>query len=271
MEIKLGHIDLSNPSAPVLYIRYEDPRKTLKERKLALGPNFAPAYRQYLREYDPQEALYPCTPRNLEYVLADLAALAGIENGVSFEQLRWTCAVRDYRNGMPPDRLRQKLGLSLISWRESLPRSRSWRGRHCRRVEPGSRARYFRKVPGAFAPKNLSLLAPYDTLRPSGGRPMLGLAAARDIAIIILALSSIAVLVLLCVLIFQLVRLITMLRTEVMPILEATQETVGTVRGTAMFMGDHVVRPVVKASSYVSGVRSALRVLFTGAAANGRR
>ena len=53
---------------------------------------------------------------------ADLAALAGIANGVSFEQLRWTCAVRDYRNGMPPERLREKLGLSLISWRETLPK-----------------------------------------------------------------------------------------------------------------------------------------------------
>jgi integrase/recombinase XerD len=122
MEIKLEHIDLSAPQAPILYIRYADPRRTLKERKLALGPNFAPAYRQYQREYEPKEYLFECTARNLEYVLADLATLAGIEGGVSFEQLRWTCAVRDYRNGMPADRLRQKLGLSLISWRESLPK-----------------------------------------------------------------------------------------------------------------------------------------------------
>ncbi len=122
MEIELEHIDFSNPQAPVLYVRYADPRRTLKERKLALGPNFAPAHRQYLREYEPKEHLFECTARNLEYVLADLAALAGVSGGVSFEQLRWTCAVRDYRNGMPPDRLRQKLGLSLISWRETLPK-----------------------------------------------------------------------------------------------------------------------------------------------------
>ncbi len=122
MEIKLEHIDLSNPQAPVLYVRYADPRRTLKERKLALGPNFTPAYRQYLREYEPKEYLFECTARNLEYVLTDLAAMAGIAGGVSFEQLRWTCAVRDYRNGMPADRLREKLGLSLISWRETLPK-----------------------------------------------------------------------------------------------------------------------------------------------------
>ncbi len=122
MEIKLEHIDLSNPQAPVLYVRYADPRKTLKERKLALGPTFTPVYRQYLREYQPKEFLFECTSRNLEYVLNDAAALAGIKDGVSFEQLRWTCAVRDYRNGMPADQLREKLGLSLITWRETLPK-----------------------------------------------------------------------------------------------------------------------------------------------------
>jgi integrase/recombinase XerD len=121
-EIKREHIDLSNPQAPVLYVRYEDPRKNLKERKLALGPNFAAAYKQYLREYEPKEYIFECTPRNLEYVLEDAAQLAEIAGGVSFEQLRWTCAVRDYRNGMPQDQLRQKLGLSEISWRETLPK-----------------------------------------------------------------------------------------------------------------------------------------------------
>jgi|YNPNPStandDraft_1061719.scaffolds.fasta_scaffold05614_3 integrase/recombinase XerD len=122
MEIRLEHIDLSNPQAPVLYVRYADPRRTHKERKLALGPGFAAVLRQYLREYEPKERLFECTARNLEYVLEDAAELAGIKGGVSFEQLRWTCAVRDYRNGMPPEQLRLKLGLSLISWRETLPK-----------------------------------------------------------------------------------------------------------------------------------------------------
>jgi site-specific recombinase XerD len=122
MEIKLAHIDLSNMQTPVLYVRYDDPRRTLKERRLALGPNFAPAYRQYLREYQPQERLFECTARNLEYVLEDAAKLAEILAGCSFEQLRWTCIVRDYRNGMPADQLRHKMGLSMITWRETLPK-----------------------------------------------------------------------------------------------------------------------------------------------------
>lgn len=122
MEIKLEHIDLSTPGAAVLFVRYADPRKTLKERRLALGPNFAPAYKQYAREYQPRERLFECTARNLEYVLEEAATLAGIKSGCSFEQLRWTCAVRDYRNGVPADQLRQKLGLSMITWRETLPK-----------------------------------------------------------------------------------------------------------------------------------------------------
>jgi hypothetical protein len=93
---------------------------------------------------------------------------------------------------------------------------------------------------------------------------MAALMAARDISIIILALSSVAVMVLLAVLIFQTIRLTRMLREEILPMLQATQETLGTVRGTATFMGDHLVQPVVKASSYAHGVKSALRALFGG-------
>ena len=38
---------------------------------------------------------------------------------VGFETLRWTSAVRDFRTGVPEDRLRQKMGLTKISWRET--------------------------------------------------------------------------------------------------------------------------------------------------------
>jgi hypothetical protein len=93
---------------------------------------------------------------------------------------------------------------------------------------------------------------------------MPALTAARDISIIILAVSSIIVMALLSVLIVQTVRLSRMLRDEVLPMLQATQEMLGAMRGTATFMGDHVVQPVVKASSYAYGMRSAVRTLFGG-------
>jgi integrase/recombinase XerD len=52
---------------------------------------------------------------------------------VGFETLRWTCAVRDFRMGMPEERLREKLGLSKISWRETRDKIYRLTGR-----QPGS-------------------------------------------------------------------------------------------------------------------------------------
>ncbi len=118
MAIQLNDIDTSEPKAPVLYIRYSNPKMKHKERKLRLSADFVPILRQYLAEYQPQERLFECTARNLEYVLDNVARLAGLEN-ISFEILRWTCAVRDYKVKMPSDKLRQKLGLSRITWQEA--------------------------------------------------------------------------------------------------------------------------------------------------------
>lgn len=92
---------------------------------------------------------------------------------------------------------------------------------------------------------------------------------ARDIAIIVLAVESIVIGVLLAVLVIQVIRLVKLLREEVLPILNSTQETVSTVRGTATFMSDHLVQPVVKVSSYAAGARQAINVLL-GRRRNGK-
>ncbi len=121
MKIVMNHFDLSDPTQPVLWIRYANPRRQHKERKLRL-PVWWPAvlaeYHAQRREAVPASILFPCTARNLEYVLADVARRAELGHGLSFEMLRWTCAVRDYRAGMQADKLRQKLGISKITWRE---------------------------------------------------------------------------------------------------------------------------------------------------------
>ncbi|OQA47044.1 MAG: hypothetical protein BWY52_00393 [Chloroflexi bacterium ADurb.Bin325] len=90
------------------------------------------------------------------------------------------------------------------------------------------------------------------------------MATARDIAIILLALESIIIGITLIVLVVQVIRLVKLLREEVIPIVRSTQETVGTVRGTATFMSDHLVQPVVKVSSYTAGARQAINTLFGG-------
>ena len=83
----------------------------------------------------------------------------------------------------------------------------------------------------------------------------------RDVAIIVLALESIIAGILLAILTIQVSRLVKMLREEIKPMLEATQETVGTVKGTATFLSEHVVSPVVSVASTVSGLRQAAKTL----------
>ena len=116
--IALRDIDRSGKE-PSILIRYNTPRMQHKERKLSFAGELLPVLDQYLEKYQPQEYIFECTPRNLEYVLADLSELAGLPNQVSFEMLRWTSAMRDYRDGMDHEHLRKKLGLSKITWRET--------------------------------------------------------------------------------------------------------------------------------------------------------
>ncbi len=101
-------------------IRYSDEAHAHKNRTLPLNASFPPVWNQYQREYKPETFVFDCTPRNLEYVLEELGEKAGIKRlQIGFESLRWTSAVRDYRMGTPEERLRQKMGLSKISWRET--------------------------------------------------------------------------------------------------------------------------------------------------------
>ncbi len=95
------------------------------------------------------------------------------------------------------------------------------------------------------------------------------MAAVRDVAIIVLAIESIVVGILLAILTIQVYELVKMLREEVKPMLEATQETVGTVKGTATFLSEYLVSPVVNVAGYVSGLRQAAKTL-TGFRSGGR-
>ncbi|MCJ7739223.1 MAG: site-specific integrase [Anaerolineae bacterium] len=118
MNIVLNHIDTSNPEQPFLWIRYSNPRRRHKERKLRLPVWWPDTLAEYREQHQIHDTLFPCTARNLEYVLRHVADLTDLSKGLAFELLRWTCVVRDYRDGMPDDRLRQKLGISKITWRE---------------------------------------------------------------------------------------------------------------------------------------------------------
>ena len=79
-------------------------------------------------------------------------------------------------------------------------------------------------------------------------------AAVRDVFLIFMALESMVIGVALIVLTVQVAVLTNLLKNEIKPILEATQETVNTVRGTTIFVSENLVEPVMKLNSYVAGL-----------------
>jgi len=83
----------------------------------------------------------------------------------------------------------------------------------------------------------------------------------RDVFIIVVALESLVIGVALIVLVAQLASLINLLQNEVRPILKATNETVNNLRGTAEFLGENVVEPVIKLNSYLAGLNRMLELM----------
>ena len=86
-------------------------------------------------------------------------------------------------------------------------------------------------------------------------------ATVRDLFIIVLAFESLVIGTLLVILIYQLITLTRMLRDDLKPMIESTQETLNTVKGTATFVSQRVTRPAIKASGYVSGIGRSIGVV----------
>jgi hypothetical protein len=83
----------------------------------------------------------------------------------------------------------------------------------------------------------------------------------RDIFLIFMALESLLIGVAMIVLIVQVASLINLLQNEVRPILQATSETVNNLRGTAEFLGENVVEPVIKLNGYLAGLQRVLELM----------
>jgi hypothetical protein len=86
----------------------------------------------------------------------------------------------------------------------------------------------------------------------------------RDIVIIFMALESLIIGLVLVILIVQLARLTALLQNEVKPILESTNETVNTLRGTTAFLSSHLVKPVIQVNSSMAAVRRVLDFIRPG-------
>jgi integrase/recombinase XerD len=120
MLLTADHIDRLNPNQPVLIVRHKT-RNVYRERRIDLDIEWVKVLDLYLFQYGIKDhtPFFNCTSRNLEYILTDIGEGGGIPVKLSFEMLRWTCAVRDYRRGMEEDAIREKLGLSRITWHET--------------------------------------------------------------------------------------------------------------------------------------------------------
>lgn len=82
----------------------------------------------------------------------------------------------------------------------------------------------------------------------------------RDIFIIFMALESLLIGLVLVILIVQMARLINLLQNEIKPILDSTNETVSHLRGTTVFLSDHVVEPVIRLNEYLAGLTQLLQI-----------
>ena len=113
-----NHVKLDAPNGPILFVRYANPQHRYKERKIHLPEDWVIAYQEYASRYNLTDRLFPWSPRRLEYLLEDLSDGAGLDKHLSFDMCRWTCALTDWNAGMEHNKIRQKLGISKVQWRE---------------------------------------------------------------------------------------------------------------------------------------------------------
>lgn len=105
----------------------------------------------------------------------------------------------------------------------------------------------------------LLITAIYFLLNPQTPADQVG--RIRDVFIIVVGLETLVVGVALIILLIQLASLINLLQNEIKPIIEATSETINTLRGTAEFLGENVVEPVIKLNGYLASIQRVLELM----------
>ena len=83
----------------------------------------------------------------------------------------------------------------------------------------------------------------------------------RDILIIVLALESIVLGIFLGLVLWQIWKLVKLIREEVTPLLDTTKESVEEITHTTQFVGRSVAAPFVKAQAWAAGLREAVRTV----------
>ncbi len=106
------------------------------------------------------------------------------------------------------------------------------------------------------------ILSLYWLLKPN--TPESYVARIRDVFIIIMAFESLLIGAVLVILIFQLARLTNLLQNEIKPILDSTNETVSTLRGTTAFISNNLSEPIIKLNEYVAGLMKLMEIIKPG-------
>ena len=83
----------------------------------------------------------------------------------------------------------------------------------------------------------------------------------RDIFLIFMALEILIIGIAIIILMIQLAVLINLLQNEIKPILESTNDTANTLRGTATFVSNNLVEPVIKLNQYLAAIQKLFQVL----------
>jgi hypothetical protein len=83
----------------------------------------------------------------------------------------------------------------------------------------------------------------------------------RDVFIIFMALESLVIGIALVILIIQIAVLTNLLQNEIKPILDTTNETVNTLRGTVQFIGDNLAEPVIKLNEYLAALKKFMDIV----------
>lgn len=116
--LTLEHIERHEGKNPTILIRHKA-RNVYKERRIPVEPEWLDLLDRYIAQYEITDEIFTCTTRNLEYIITALGKEAGVPFKLSFEGMRWTMAVRNWRDGVEGEKIREKMGLSETSWYET--------------------------------------------------------------------------------------------------------------------------------------------------------
>jgi hypothetical protein len=92
-------------------------------------------------------------------------------------------------------------------------------------------------------------------------QPTTNTAMIRDMMIIFVAIEFMVLGVAMVILIIQMATLINLMQNELKPMIDSTNQTVNTLRGTVVFLSENLTEPVITLNEYGAGLVRLLQIL----------